>query len=253
MCMGIKIESFVVTYYKIIYYYPSNMKIMFFDTETTGLPPRGLGNPTPANVAYWPCVVQLSYIIYDTDTESISLANDFIIQMKSDRIIPAESTAIHGITNEMSQSRGVPIEEVLDDFILFLQTADLVVAHNYQFDKNMVVSEIIRLPGSNTSELKKKHCAFDVMQKLTRNYCTMNKSTKMCNIKAYSRAGKEYTKWPTQTELCKHLFDFEPINMHNAMNDVTICALNFYQMYFHKDIRDKCEQMNRMVKQLIPN
>ena len=40
------------------------MRVLVFDTETTGLPKSKIINPDTLNL--WPHIVQFSYIIYDT-------------------------------------------------------------------------------------------------------------------------------------------------------------------------------------------
>ena len=41
------------------------MKVLVFDTETTGLPTER--NASITNMEAWPHIVQLSYILYDVD------------------------------------------------------------------------------------------------------------------------------------------------------------------------------------------
>ena len=45
------------------------MKVLVFDTETTGLPTER--NPSITETEKWPHVVQLSYILYDVDENKI--------------------------------------------------------------------------------------------------------------------------------------------------------------------------------------
>ena len=46
------------------------MKVLVFDTETTGLPPFNRV-PTKYNIKDWPYIVQFSFIIYDITTDRI--------------------------------------------------------------------------------------------------------------------------------------------------------------------------------------
>ena len=46
------------------------MRIIIFDTETTGLPKSKFISPDTLNK--WPHIVQFSYIIYDTDLNDIN-------------------------------------------------------------------------------------------------------------------------------------------------------------------------------------
>ena len=58
----------------------------------------------------------------------------------------------------------------------------------------------------------------------------------ICNIKALTKDGKEYVKFPSLSELHKHLFSVVPKKLHNSLNDVLICLRCFYKMHFDVDI-----------------
>ena len=83
------------------------MKILFFDTETTGLISKN----------NFPYIVQFSYIIYDMDLKEIILKYDEIIQLPPTIQIPEESTKIHHITTEMSRESSVEIIDCLKEFV----------------------------------------------------------------------------------------------------------------------------------------
>ena len=53
------------------------MRVLVFDTETTGLPKTKILNKYMLEL--WPYIVQLSYIIYDIDTNTIVKIKDCII------------------------------------------------------------------------------------------------------------------------------------------------------------------------------
>ena len=76
----------------------------------------------------------------------------------------------------------------------------------------------------------------------------MQESIDMCSIKAFTKIDKkEYKKYPSLLELCSYLFQYEPKNLHNSMNDVVICLRCFYKMRFNEDIYDK----NIIIKEMI--
>ena len=109
------------------------MKILVFDTETTGLPESR--NTSILETEKWPHIVQISWILYDCVNKEVLNVQDHIISCGVD--IPAESSAIHGIDNSMAQRKGVDLVPVMDAFDHDLQVADKVVAHNLSFDKRM--------------------------------------------------------------------------------------------------------------------
>jgi DNA polymerase III epsilon subunit-like protein len=117
--------------------------------------------------------------------------------------------------------------------------ADIVVAHNMEFDFNIIKVEIMRQiyndknPISKKEELTQKLNCLKASKKLC---CTMQESIEICNIKALTKDGKEYVKFPSLSELHKHLFSVVPKKLHNSLNDVLICLRCFYKMHFDVDI-----------------
>jgi hypothetical protein len=55
------------------------MKVLVFDTETTGLPTER--NASISDLKVWPHIVQLSYILYDIDEKKIIKCQDHIIKI----------------------------------------------------------------------------------------------------------------------------------------------------------------------------
>ena len=161
----------------------------------------------------WPYIVQISWVVYDVMESSIKTINDNIIKLPENVTVPEESTKIHGITNDMMLERGENIKKILKMFLMDCANCDLIVAHNIQFDENVISVESIRNYGTN------------VMSQInTPRYCTMKKS-----IKKFKRYVKlEY--------LHKHLFNQELRNLHNSLNDVYVCLRCFIKIYFNKDM-----------------
>jgi len=227
------------------------MIVLVFDTETNGLPKNPKEMPNILNCYNWPCIVQFSYLLYDTNARAIILKRNYIIRVPKDVVITTESTKFHGITNEISEEQGIPIEGVLNMFYEHFKSAQLVVAHNVDFDKKFVVAEILKLTEKRTDLIYLLGMATDVATS-KKYYCTMQEGTDLCKIKAYTRDNKrEYIKFPTLTELCNHLFGYQPKNMHNAMNDVIVCFQCFYKMRFDLNICEENEDVFEMASQLM--
>lgn len=172
------------------------MKNLFFDTETTGLPTRYKAHYSDTDC--WPRIVQLSWLIAN-DVGKILAESDFII--KVDFKIPREASRIHGITNEISQKKGVPINMALNSFLEDLKKVDRIVCHNVGFDLPVLQSELYR------NDLE-----HDITQP---NFCTMINSTDYCKI-----PGNRGYKWPRLEELYKICFGQKFENAHNAKADV---------------------------------
>jgi DNA polymerase-3 subunit epsilon len=203
------------------------MKVIVFDTETTGLPERGAVNI--ADTAKWPHIVQLSFILFDTEKKEILDYSDYIIRLDPDVVITPESIAIHQITPERSQREGIPIAQALVAFQESLKDADLLVAHNISFDMNMVGVECYRNGWPN--------CLMRNGAFITQ-FCTMKSSIECCKIpnpiKKYADMGQY--KWPTLSELHLKLFQSQTRGTHNAIVDVMICLRCYVQLNHQYDI-----------------
>ena len=231
--------------------YPS--KIIIFDTETTGLPKSRQSLVT--DTEEWPHIVQFSYIIYDLTTNQIEIVSDHIIKLEEDIDIPEESSKIHGITKEISNEKGVSIKEVIDKFMVDLSNCNLLIAHNLEFDMNVLIVELIRM--NRYAELLEDNVSIDLnnsaYEKITniKKYCTMKETEKKCNIKAVSKTGKEYTKYPTLGELHYYLFKLYPKNLHNSLNDILICLRCFYMLQKKEDICTVNSEIKQMLQILL--
>ena len=71
--------------------------------------------------------------------------------------------------------------------------------------------------------------------------CTLQDSIELCNIVVLNKSGKPYQKFPKLLELHKKLFDCEPKNLHNSLNDVLITLRCFMKMKYDTDITVDCD------------
>ena len=183
---------------------------LFFDTETTGLPyyDNISAEAAPDN---WPRLVQLSWIITDTEGNITKEMNKFVIP--DGFVIPADATKIHGISTEYAEFWGERLERVLHVFNKSLRKVDYIICHNTWFDLNVIYGEMKRL-NIPTTIIEKKA------------YCTMVSGTDLCAIEW---EGPGY-KWPTLQELHKYLFHKEFSDAHDALADVKAVARCFWEM-----------------------
>ena len=240
------------------------MKIIVFDTETTGLPKKVIvpkktvgeeehGDGVPPiqyavaseTVTIWPHIVQFSYIVYDTTINEILKVSDNIIKLPTDVVIPQECIHIHGITNEMSANRGIDIDIVLSKFMRDVHLVDKVVAHNMNFDFNMIKAEVHRVMNHiyphftrRTVEMIERYKGYlfilaNLKEKL---YCTMKNTISLCNIQIMTKTGRTFAKFPKLVELHEKLFGIAPKKLHNSLNDVVVCLRCYYQLEFGVDI-----------------
>jgi DNA polymerase III epsilon subunit-like protein len=224
------------------------MRVLIFDTETTGLPKTKL--LTKEVLHLLPFIVQLSYVIFNTVTNRIEVIQDHIINIPLDIQISPESTNIHGITKEITLSKGKALKDILFQFIEDYESCDLLVGHNLSFDVNMLKMETMRL--IQTSLYFEKLYLEEFLEKLimesnnnsnsnsnsnnSKHYCTMKKTITYCNLKVIDKKGKEYIKFPKLSELHKKMFGYIPKNLHNSLHDVLVCLRCFYQIEYKTDL-----------------
>ena len=204
------------------------MMVLIFDTETTGLPVDQTAPVTDS--AKWPYIIQLSYIVFDTDTKEILEYTDSIIQLDPAVHISPESIAVHQITSHRSQTEGIPIQVALAHFAESASEANMIVGHNILFDKRMLMVEFSRNQIKNS--LYKN--GFPIPE-----YCTMKRTTDLCKLPSINkRTGEVYTnyKYPTLTELHTYLFGEKPRGTHNAIADVMICFRCYIMLNFKYDV-----------------
>ena len=221
------------------------MKVLVFDTETTGLPQRGPNGMSPSiyEGGYWPHIIQLSYILYDTEENKMLVNHDHIITLADDVNITEKSIEMHGITHDKSKREGKSICEALELFHICMINADMVIAHNMAFDRQMILVECIRHHRDGPFKYKTPEQFF----------CTMKGTTKLCRIETVSkRDGSTYYKFPTLSELHQHLFHEVPHNTHNSLVDILICLRCYIYLTFMIDIRTKNRSFRTLYKTISP-
>lgn len=181
---------------------------LFFDTETTGLPKNWKAPVT--NLNNWPRMVQLAYLLYDTDG-NLLFNGDYIIKPVG-FTIPKESSRIHGISTERAMQEGSPLKDVLLSFQEMMARAVCLVAHNMAFDEKILGAELLRCGLPNNLTAKQR-------------ICTMQRTTDYCAIK-----GPYGYKWPRLSELHQKLFSCDFEEAHNAAVDIEATARCFWEL-----------------------
>jgi DNA polymerase III epsilon subunit-like protein len=176
------------------------MKVLFFDTETTGLPKtredaaKGAGN--------WPHLVSIAWII----TENNEVYKQRYAVVKPEWEIPADSTAIHGITQEIATETGKSLSSVVDEFMEDVSACQLMVAHNMNFDYNVMMNAILWDLGRGHPSFPKK-------------FCTMEAARIICKIPMGN--GRNGYKSPKLSELYRFILEENPRTekLHNSLYD----------------------------------
>lgn len=213
------------------------MNILIFDVETTGLLPKTSADPP----VY---ITQLSFALYDAMSRRLLKTYNAYINIPEHVEISEKITQLTGINREKLLSEGIDIIDVLERFYDAYCRADIVVAHNLDFDSKVMEIEANR----NYERLKNKNeemaphivWMFDsIYIKLTNieMKCTMKMSKELCNIERVNSRGT-YIKFPTLCELYEKLFHTKPENLHNSMIDVLVCLRCYVKLAHNIDISD---------------
>jgi len=215
--------------------------VLVFDVETTGILPKKdrLSKTSPTIEAY-PYILQLSYAKYDIITNTLLETYDTYIKINKNVEISQTITDLTGITRKNCLT-GTPIIEALSKFYEAYITSDVIVAHNIDFDRKMILIEIER----NRLEILKRSAECMTIFNSTyeelngvEHYCTMRKGSIITNIMVESKyPGKPPSlKWPRLEELYAKLFDGETVDgLHNAMVDVLVCLRCYMKMRHNTD------------------
>jgi DNA polymerase III epsilon subunit-like protein len=189
------------------------MNILFFDTETTGVPLNYKAPVTDLN--NWPRLVQLGFIGYETEGIEVfkSFENEHIVTPEG-FTISEQVSKIHGVTQEKALTEGKNLTYVLASFRDWIDWADLIVGHNLNFDLNVTGAEYLRLSQTNPFDGKK---IFD----------TMLSSVSLCKLPG--KFGGQY-KWPKLLELYQFLFHEPLAQTHTALDDIQNTAKCYFEM-----------------------
>lgn len=181
------------------------MKMIFFDTETTGLKPGS--------------ICQLSYIMIDTTIKPTKPVGKNIFF--SVEYIEPSAELIHGFSVEMlyELSNGLYFEDLLEDFLEDFKSADVLIGHNISFDLKFLTYEL-------------EGCSEELHPKQI--FCTMNYYKNICNL-TNSRGELKFPKLKEAAEflhikdeyidkLGRELFQ-ESGSFHDARFDTTATYL----------------------------
>ena len=187
--------------------------ILFFDTETNGLPANyKLGVTATDN---WPRLIQLGWII--TDESGNILKRKSQLSYPQSFTIDADVTRLTGITTADAQRNGIALSDVLSEFMADVKSASLLVGHNVDFDMHIMGCELYRM-GMNYRVLIDKP-----------SVCTMVRSTDFCAIPSTSRYYSGY-KFPSLTELYTKLFGHAFSGAHDALSDITATKDCYFEL-----------------------
>jgi len=180
------------------------MKLFVFDTETTGFVER----EGPLEVQ--PYIVQFSGILLELQEDKTLKEIDRIdAYVKPPISIPFWASQVHGIYDKDVAEKPAVAEQI-DTFLSYLNSADMVIWHNIEYDESVINYELQRLGRKGDYNPQK-------------TLCTMKSTVEYC---ALPGRGIGY-KFPKLNELYKKLFWEYFEWAHSAIYDVeaTVRAL----------------------------
>lgn len=194
---------------------------MFIDTETIGLPIVKNLNLKWGEYPYYKLlnrydaarIVQLSYMITDEKFNEKEM-HDYIVKKENFSI---DNSQFHGITNEISLKNGIDFDKIFEIFYEKLKTVTHIIAHNINFDINVIKSELFRRDKIHIiEELEKKTLL-----------CTMKHCKNI--LKIVNQYGRY--KNPSLKEIYQFCFNKDIENAHNSKYDVINMHAVIKKMY----------------------
>ena len=166
---------------------------LIIDIETSGLPKK-----TNNGIVY-PEILQIAWIL--TNKKGVILKkNSFIIDTPF--IKNNDSSEFVNVDFKTARKVSFPIKKILKKLKEDVEICDYVVAHNIEFDLEVLEHFFLTVEGVNPFKSKETICTM----KSTINYC---------------RIPNNYGfKYPKLSELFLKLFDYQINNSHNAEVDV---------------------------------
>ena len=201
------------------------MIALYFDTETTGI-------KTPDNPNFKPALVQLGCILQDTESGRVLAELNLIAnQYPKAPPIPQGAINVHGITNEMAKEYGVDPKLIDITFSKLLEKADLLVAHNIEYDLD-VMRDNMPL-STDMLDAKTEGGALTT-------FCTMKGNIYIVKAPLSDRQKNYFAmkgmppdapyKVPNLTETHMHYFGEAFFGAHDAMADIRACRDIFLAM-----------------------
>lgn len=203
--------------------------ILFFDTETTGIRKGG----------FVPRVVQIGALLTDNEGKTVGELN-VLLQPEGFERIPIEASNVHGFSTERVMQCGIDRVAGLNAFFSMAERADILVAHNAEYDMDLMQIEIDyyknihNLPeASGWQEMLADPKVFCTMLN-TRELMKLPLSDAQAVFFADKGIDQKY-KNPRLIEAYQHYFgkDFE--GAHDAMADVRACRDVYFKLHSLKE------------------
>lgn len=208
------------------------MRVLVFDTETSGLPLFKEPSEDPRQ----PHICELAALLFDNETRE--LVETFHALVKQDGWdVEPEAFKAHGITKERSMAEGLDESYVVRKFFALQAGADVRVAHNESFDQRIIRIGLKRFVEAEDEVQRDTICdAF----KARPSYCTMKTSTLILALpatEAMRASGRgTWKKSPSLAEAYRYFFGTDFEGAHSALADAKACARVYFKLTQNVDI-----------------
>lgn len=180
------------------------MKIIYFDTETTGLTPQDNN------------IIEIALLT--VENRKITETYDKLININTP--IPEEIIELTGITNKQLQEEGIPEKTVAEDLYYRLTPGTLMIAHNCQFDLNFIYELLI-----------KYYPVEEIMDKINNIYW-------LDTLTVF----KDRKKYPHKLQDMVEYYNIPNARYHRAIDDVIMLSKCVKELHNERD--DVTEYMN---------
>lgn len=223
--------------------------IVVFDTETTGLPPKGGYGKPHTDTDNWPRIIQMAWSNYTMGGELISRHAYMITPPEGGFMMDPDTVRFHmksrGIEfvhddnlsqkqndevallqlNAMLAENGKPLSAVLASFVKDAHKASVIVAHNLAFDTPIVKCEIFRVDSEAMGEwVDLDGVTSDIDYPPAK--ATHPGKKFVCTMLGMQRT---FGRWPKLHELHQWLFGRKFDNAHDAGGDVDAAAACLFE------------------------
>lgn len=188
------------------------MKLLIFDTETTGFP-----HEEERVVQFAAKVVKI------VKGQKPFTVTEFNSLVKTDRAVRPQAEETHGISMLMA-SFGVTQRSMCNWFVAQMHECDYVVAHNIKFDLKFMTMACTRE---------------GLLFPSPKSICTMDLSKPIVKIPPTAKmvaAGRHAPKPPKLEEAYKFFFDKDLEGAHDALVDVRACSDILFELVERKHL-----------------
>lgn len=204
---------------------------LFFDTETTGI---RKGN-------FVPRVVQIGALLTDNDGKTVGELN-LLLHPDGFENIPIEASRVHGFSTDFVRKHGVDRYMALSAFFAMMEQADTVVAHNAEYDMDLLQIEIDYYKNIH-NDVQAGTIWQDILSE-AKVFCTMLNTRDLMKLPLSEAQASFFKdkgidqkyKNPRLQEAHIHYMGYDFEGAHDAMADVRACKDVYFKLHSLKEV-----------------